>query len=177
MVRLRKTKLEKQVAKPHPAGLRPAGWTEGSALSRLARTLTRHDVLWADALKRELYQTGPLSRLTAGLKGQRRQWWVQEKRRKWDGGQWGGTALDAAVGIELDRRNPWHRLRLLIAPQVQDEQLAAKLIRFGLRQLADAPPLPVEIEHPREDRVTQAALTEAGFEQVYSLMHMRLDLE
>ena len=177
MVRLHKTEIEKQAGVLRPAGLRPAGWSEGSALSRLARTLTRHDVLWADVLKRELYQTGPLSHLTARLKGQRRQWWVQEKRRSGGSIQWEGSGLEAAVGIEVDRRNPWHRLRLLIAPQAQDEQLAAKLIGFGLRQLADAPPLPVEIEHPRDDKATQAALVEAGFDQVYSLMHMRLDLE
>lgn len=177
MVRLRKTKIEKQGGALQPTGLRPARWSEGSALSRLARTVTPHDVLWADVLTRELYETGPLSKLAARLRGRRRQWWVLEKRRSGDGIGWAGAGLKAAVGIEVDRRNPWHRLRLLIAPQAQDELLAAKLIGFGLRQLAEAPPLPVEIEHPEGDKATQAALDKTGFERVYSLVHMRLDLD
>ena len=177
MVRLRKAKIEKQGRALQPTGLRPARWSEGNALSRLARTVTPHDVLWADVLTRELYETGPMSKLVAHLRGRRRQWWVQEKRRGRDGIGWSGAGLKAAVGIEVDRRNPWHRLRLLIAPQAQDELLAAKLIGFGLRQLAEVPPLPVEIEHPEGDKATQTALAKAGFERVYSLMHMRLDLD
>jgi hypothetical protein len=177
MMRLRKKRIEKQGGALQPTGLRPVRWSEGSALSRLARTVTPHDVLWADVLTRELYETGPLSKLAARLRGRRRQWWVQERQRSGDGMEWAGSGLRAAVGIEVDRRNPWHRLRLLIAPQAQDELLATKLIRFGLDQLADVPPLPVEIEHPERDRATQTALAKAGFERVYGLMHMRLDLD
>jgi hypothetical protein len=158
MVRLRKAKIEKQGRALQPTGLRPARWSEGNALSRLARTVTPHDVLWADVLTRELYETGPMSKLVAHLRGRRHQWWVQEKRQGRDGIGWSGAGLKAAVGIEVDRRNPWHRLRLLIAPQAQDELLAAKLIGFGLRQLAEVPPLPVEIEHPEGDKATQTAL-------------------
>jgi hypothetical protein len=82
----------------------------------------------------------------------------------------------AAVGIEIDPRTPWHRLRLLTSPKVQDKQLASDLIAFGLSQLADAVPLPVEIEQPASDNVVQSALTHAGFERIYALIHMRLDL-
>jgi ribosomal protein S18 acetylase RimI-like enzyme len=153
---------------PAPTGwLRPARWSDGSALCRLARTVTPHGMLWADAMDRNLYQTGPLSRLTGRLQGYRRWWWVIEVP---------GYAFQAAVGVEVDARNPWHRLRLLVLPEAQDKGLASNLIAFGLAQLAAARPLPAEIEHPASDEATQSALTEVGFEPVYAMVHMRLDL-
>jgi len=150
------------------AGLRPAGWTEGNALYRLARTMMPHDVLWADLLRRSLYQTGPWNQFIDRLHRRCRQWWVQDMP---------GRTLEAAVGIEIESRNPWHRLRLLISPQAQSQALASNMMRFALHQLAYAAPLPVEIEHLVSDSATQSALTEAGFEPLYTLIHMRLDLE
>ena len=150
------------------AGLRPAGWTEGNALYRLARTMMPHDVLWADLLRRSLYQTGLWSQFIDRLHRRRRQWWLQNKP---------GHTPEAAVGIEIESRNPWHRLRLLISPQAQSQALASSLLRFALHQLAHAAPLPVEIEHLVSDSATQSALTEADFEPLYTLIHMRLGLE
>jgi hypothetical protein len=124
-------------------------------------------MLWADAMDRSLYQTGPLSRLTGRLQGYRRWWWVIGVP---------GYAFKAAVGVEVDARNPWHRLRLFISPEAQDERLASNLIAFGLAQLIGARPLPVEIEHPASDEATRSALTEAGFEPVYAMVHMRINL-
>jgi GNAT superfamily N-acetyltransferase len=150
--------------------LRQARWYHGSALTRLARMMTPHDMLWADNLNRDLYATGPLSHLANRLRGLHRSWWVHEKPNR------GPEGLQAAVGIEIDRQTPWHRLRLLVAPKAQDEVLAAKLVAFGLSQLVSAPPKPIEIEHPASDQMVQAALTDVGFTQVYALVHMRLDL-
>jgi hypothetical protein len=124
-------------------------------------------MLWADTLNRDVYQTGPLSRWSGWLKGCRRRWWVHAGT---------GRTFKAAVGVETNRRNPWQRLRLLILPEAQDEQLASDLIAFGLTQLAGARPLPVEVEHPAVDIATQSALAEAGFEPLYALVHMRLNL-
>jgi len=145
----------------------PAGWSDGSTLLRLARTLTPQDVLWADVMNRKLYQTDPWSRLMARLQGHRCQWWIQGMA---------GTAPKAAVGIKVDPQLPWRRLYLLIPPQAQNQQLAAELVAFGLAQLSDAPRAPIEIEYPLSDTATQAALAEAGFAQVFTLLHMRLEL-
>jgi ribosomal protein S18 acetylase RimI-like enzyme len=147
--------------------LRTARWSEGKALLRLARALTSSDMLWADTLNRDVYQTGPLSRWSGWLKRYRRRWWVHA------GTSW---TFKAAVGVETDQRNPWHRLRLLVLPEAQDEQLASDLITFGLAQLTGAPPLPVEVEHPAADKATQAALVGTGFDPLYALVHMRLNL-
>jgi len=168
-------RLRKSRANSHPTtvvahGLRQARWYDGSALSRLARMLTPHDMLWADNLNRDLYTTGPLSQLANRLHGLRRSWWVQEK----PGG--GSPDLRAAVGVDVDARTPWHRLRLMVRPEAQDEVLAKKLVAFGLNQLANAAPKPVEIEHPASDEATQAALAEVGFTPLYVLVHMRLEL-
>lgn len=152
---------------PPPVPLRPARWSDGNTLYRLARTLTSHDMLWADALNRDLYHTGLLSRLAGWLKRCRRRWWVHDKT---------GHTFKAAVGVETDFRNPWHRLRLLFLPEAQDKLLASDLIAFGLAQLSSANPLPVEIEHPASDKATQSALVEADFERLYALTHMRLHL-
>lgn len=85
--------------------------------------------------------------------------------------------MKAAVGVELDPRNPWHRLRLLMLPEAQDEELASRLIAFGLGQLAGTPARSVETEHPAADAAIQSALTKAGFEPVYALVHMRLNVQ
>lgn len=168
VTRLRKVGREGMAGPTFTEGLRPARWSEGSALFRLARALVSHNVLWADTMNRDLYQTGPLSRLAGRLRGYRRQWWVRDEP---------GHTLKAAVGIEVDARNPWHRLRLLILPEAQDEQLASQFIAWGLARLAAARPLPIEIEHLASDQATRAALTQAGFEPLFALIHMRLGLK
>jgi GNAT superfamily N-acetyltransferase len=168
--RLRRPSADVLPAAAVAHGLRPARWYHGSALTRLARMMTPHDILWADTLNRNLYATGPLSHLANHLHGLRRSWWVSEKPNG------GPEGLRAAVGIEIDRQTPWHRLRLLVTPKAQDEVLAEKLVTFGLSQLTGAPPKPIEIEHPASDQTVQAALTEAGFAQKYALVHLRLDL-
>jgi ribosomal protein S18 acetylase RimI-like enzyme len=155
-------------------GLRPARWSDGSSLARLARTLTPPDVLWHDSQNRALYQTGPLSRLVSRLKRIRRLWWVRDEARP--GGYRSRVDIRAAVGLERDLRLPWHRLRLLILPEVQHEELASQLIDFALARLTDLTPLPVEIEYPDSDTATQSALVKAGFERAYALNHMRLNL-
>lgn len=169
VIRLRRATLEEVPevgARVLP--LRPARWSDGGALFRLARTLTPYDMLWTDVMNRDLYRVGLPGRLAARLQGYRRRWWVDDTL---------GRRLKAAVGVEMNPRNPWHRLRLLILPQAQDEQLASDLVAFGLAQLADAHSLPVEIEHPASDKATQSALTRAGFESLFALIHMRLGLK
>jgi len=172
VVRLRKTALDKMVtwelSTLAARAMHRARWSEGTDLLRLARTLTPYDMLWTDALNRDLYQTGPWSRLVAHLQGGRRQWWVVDR-------QVGPS--QAAVGVEVDPRNAWHRLRLLILPEARDQGLAADLVAFGLTQLTDDSPLPIEIEHPASDETTQAALIGTGFEPIYALVHMRLNLK
>ena len=92
-------------------------------------------------------------------------------------GHLGGAALDVLDPIPESPQDPlWSTPRLLITPKARDQVLAAKLVAFGLSQLASLPSKPIEIEHPASDQVTQAALTEAGFTQAYALVHMRLDL-
>lgn len=176
VVRLRRAETS-DITDPSPVeGLQPARWYHGSALHSLARTLTPHDILWADALNRSLYRTGPLNHMVTRLKGRRHQWWVQLTPKGLQSvAPWAESRLRAAVGVAVDPRTPWHRLRLLISPKAQDEQLTSGLIIFGLSQLVDAPSLPVEIEHPASDSVTQCALAEAGFERIYALLHMRLN--
>jgi ribosomal protein S18 acetylase RimI-like enzyme len=147
--------------------LRPARWYDGEKLYRLARTLMTYDVLWSDALSRSSYRTGLWSRILARMQGRRRGWWVQDK---------GALGLQGGIGIEVDPRNPWHRLRLLTVREARDESLAKHLVDFGLRQLSGARELPVETEYPASDEAGQAALAEAGFVPLYSLVHMRLDL-
>jgi ribosomal protein S18 acetylase RimI-like enzyme len=179
VTRLQKPKAGDIVAPSVARALQPARWNEGSALISLARTLTPYDVLWADNLNRELYKTGPLAHIVDRLSRRRRRWWI------WDepgvvpktSAPWKTPKIGAAVGVEIDPRTPWHRLRLLIAPREPDGQLAPDLIVFGLRQLAHAALLPVEIEHPASDETTQSALAEAGFEQLYALVHMRRELQ
>jgi ribosomal protein S18 acetylase RimI-like enzyme len=176
VVRLRKVALDKAVtlegeAEERTAAtrvIRRARWSEGTDLLRLARTLTPYDMLWTDALNRDLYQTGPWSRLAAHLHGGRRQWWMADRP---------SGLPRAAVGVEVDPRNPWHRLRLLILPEAQDQGLATDLVVFGLAQLTNDNPLPVEIEHPASDEATQAALAGTGFESIHALVHMRLNLK
>jgi GNAT superfamily N-acetyltransferase len=148
--------------------LRPAGWLDGIALLQLARALTPHDVFWADTMNRDLYQTGPLSRLNGWLQGYSRRWWVLDEP---------GRAFQAAVGVEVDSRNACHRLRLLVLPEAQNEKLASDLITFGLAQLAGARPLPVEIEQPDSAQEVRSALLGAGFEPTFCLAHMRLDMK
>jgi ribosomal protein S18 acetylase RimI-like enzyme len=148
--------------------LRAAGWLDGIALLQLARALTPHDVFWADTLNRDLYRTGLLDHLVGRLQGYRRRWWVVNEPER---------AFRAAVGVEVDARNDWHRLRLLVLPEAQDEGLASDLIAFGLAQLAGARPLPVEIEQPESAQAVQAALAGAGFEPLYALVHMRLNFK
>jgi ribosomal protein S18 acetylase RimI-like enzyme len=164
---------------PAASALRPARWNEGSALISLARTLTPYDVLWVDSLNRELYRTGPLTRFVDRLSRRQRRWWIRDEPGvvPKTGAPWTKPKIGAAVGVEIDPRTPWHRLRLLIAPRAPDARLAADLIDFGLRQLVHAAPLPVEIEHPASDETTQSALAEADFERLYTLVHMRLDLQ
>ena len=147
--------------------VRPARWLDGIALLQLARTLTPHDVFWADTMNRDLYRTGALSRLLGWLQRCRRRWWVVDEP---------GRAFRAAVGVEVDARNAWHRLRLLVLPEAQEESLASDLIAFGLARLAGARPLPVEIEQPKAAEAIQSALVGADFEPIYALVHMRLDL-
>jgi len=180
VVRFRKPEVSSQDS--HPAQhMRPARWSDGGALLRLARTMTPHDVLWADNLNRELYRSDPLSRLAAWLTGHHRRWWVHDapsiSRRPQGGSNSARSGMKAAVGVEVDPRNPWHRLRLLMLPEAQDEELASSLITFGLGQLASTPPRPVETEHPGADAATQSALIKAGFEPVYALVHMRLNVQ
>jgi ribosomal protein S18 acetylase RimI-like enzyme len=166
VIRLRKIGIAEETERAPAGRLFPARWSDGKALFRLARSLMPYDMLWADTLNQGLYQTGLWSRVVARLQGRRCRWWVEDAPRQ---------ALKAAVGVEVDPRNPWHRLRLLVLREVQDEQLASSLIAFGLMQLADDRPLPVEIEHLASDKMTLSALREAGFEPIYALAHMRLD--
>ena len=170
----------------HQQAFRPARWSDGSALSRLARTLTPLDVFWVDGLNRALYKTGQLHRLMARLRGGRRRWWVldaydsesgEELIRTQASTRWAGHRFCAAVGVEEDPRLPWHRLRLLVLPEAQDEHLAERLVAFGMAQLANSLALPIEVEHPASDEATLAALTKTGFESVYALIHMRRNLE
>ena len=183
VVRLRRAKVGATVNSPPVEGLRPARWYDGGALYRLARTLTPHDILWADALKRDLYRTGRLNSWVSQMKGSYRRWWVQVKPGTFQsiGFQSIASAAEprpnAAVGVEVDPREPWHRLRLLISSKDQDEHLASGLTAFGLGQLTHAASLPVEIEHPASDGATQSALADAGFERIYALTHMRLDFK
>ena len=162
--------------------LRPARWSESGALRRLARTMTPHNVLWADSLDRDIYRTGPLNHLAARLTGYRSRWWVHDESLNSSGRSRGGIyrarpGLKAAVGVEVDPRNPWHRLRLLMLPEAQDEELASSLIAFGQSRLASATPRPVETEYPAADAAGQSALAKAGFEPVYALIHMRLNVQ
>jgi ribosomal protein S18 acetylase RimI-like enzyme len=171
IVRWRRASFSELRASSVLPSLRPAAWLDGGALARLAQTLVPHDVLWADLMNRRLYRTGPLDRWMNQLEGRWLEWWVQDDL---------GHALKAAVGVQIDRQLPWRRLRLLIPPQRQDEQLAAALIQYGLHRLAQTGQgrlLPVEIEHPASDQATRSALAESGFDPVYSLIHLRLDLE
>jgi ribosomal protein S18 acetylase RimI-like enzyme len=154
--------------------LRPAGWSDGRPLRRLAQALTSYDILWPDNLNRELYETGLFGRLSARLRGRQRQWWLQDRSPEDTGRR--NHGIFAAVGIERDRDLPWHRLRILIKPRAQSETLAVALAEFGLQQLSTLPLEPVEIEHPASDQDTQAALAKVGFHPVYSLVHMRLNL-
>lgn len=181
VTRLQKTAVGDSTTVGIPEGFRPARWSDGSALARLARTLTPHDVLWADVLSRDIYNTGPFSRLTSWLRRRRRRWWVQDARRETRKGRdlsapltRGG--LSAAIGVEVDAYLPWHRLRLLIPPTAQDEQLAAQLVSFGLGRLGEARQVPVVVEHPASDKTTQSALAQAGFTPEYALVHLRLNL-
>jgi GNAT superfamily N-acetyltransferase len=153
--------------------LRPARWSDGKALSRLARRLTPHDVLWPDSFNRDLYKTGALDRFATWIKGISRRWWIYDLQNKQRSH---GSQFSAAIGVEVDSRTALHRLRLVIPPETQNENLASKLISFGLAQLPESDPLPIEIEHPESDKATQSALTAAGFEPVYALIHMRLNL-
>jgi GNAT superfamily N-acetyltransferase len=169
--RLRLATLAEAKVEPDAAlarRLRPAGWLDGIALLQLARALTPHDVFWADTLNRDLYRTGLLDYLVGWLQGYRRRWWVVNEPDR---------AFRAAVGVEVDARNDWHRLRLLILPEAQDEELASDLIAFGLAQLAGARVLPVEIEQPQSAQAVQSALAGVGFEPIYALVHMRLNLK
>ncbi len=182
VIRLRKSDTLYENGPDRAEGLRPARWSEGSVVFGIARTLTPHYVLWADNLNRDYYKTGPLSRLGAHLKGRRRQWWVHDLsagESTFSNSRTPRTVstLMAAVGIEIDPRNSWHRLRLLIPPEAQDKQLAARLIAFGLAQLISARPLPVEVEYPASDAAVHSALAEAGFKPIYALVHMRLNFK
>jgi len=180
VVRLRRVAQSTPVEPPVVSGLRPARWSDGRALFRLARSSSSHDVLWPETLNRELYGTGLWSRLAAWASRRRREWWV------WETPTIAGTdgvktatvpGVRAAVGVETDARTPWQRLRLLGASPAGEPMLAAQLIAFGLAQLASSPPRPVETEHLRTDAATQAALEQAGFAPVYALVHMRLNLK
>jgi ribosomal protein S18 acetylase RimI-like enzyme len=175
VTRLRRPALYKANDTIPGGGLRPARWWDGSALYSLARSLTPYDVLWPDSLNRDLYRTGSLNRLIARLKGYDRRWWIWEKGTQ-SGPSWAGPRFRAGVGVELDSRAPWYRLRLVVSPKAQDEALARDLITFGLSQLADPSPRPVEVEYPASDTATQSALSEAGFKRAYAFIHMRLDL-
>jgi len=182
VVRLRKPEAGAH-KDPFPShSMRPARWSESEALRRLARTMTPHNVLWADSLNRDLYRTGPLNHLTARLTGHRSHWWVhdesQSRSRRPQGGFYRARpGLKAAVGVEVDPRSPYHRLRLLVLPEAQDEELASSLIAFGQNQLAGAAPRPVETEYPAADAAGQSALAKAGFEPLYALIHMRLNVQ
>jgi ribosomal protein S18 acetylase RimI-like enzyme len=177
VVRLRKADARETIEPVPVEGLRPANWTDGSALYSVARTLTPYDVLWADAMNRDLYKTGPLEPLVTRLNGRRRRWWVQAGTKDPQSiTHRAEPRVRSAVGVEVNPSTPWHRLRLLVSPKSQDHQLAAGLITFGLSQLADDPALPVEIEHPASGETVQSALAEVGFERKYALIHMRLNL-
>jgi ribosomal protein S18 acetylase RimI-like enzyme len=170
-----------EVSSP-PENLEAARWSDGGALSALVRSQISQDVLWPDALNRDVYQTGPWQRVTNRLQGRRRRWWVQRENAGRPGHSASNSTrlrsgISAAVGIELDRRTPWHRLRLVLSPEAQDEEQASGLIAFGLGQLKDAASLPVEIEHIDSDAATGAALMESGFQTIYALVHMRLSLK
>ena len=186
VTRLRKSTINEMTPAPLHQAFRPARWSDGSALSRLTRTLTPRDVLWVDSLNRDLYKTGPLSRLMARLRGCRRRWWVLDASdcESYDrlkhtraSGDWVGYRFCAAVGVEQDPRTPWHRLRVLVLPEAQDERLAERLVAFGLAQMDNSLALPVEVEHPASDEATLSALAKAGFEPLYALIHMRLNLK
>ncbi len=168
VTRLRRAGPEALPVPAFGARVRPAGWLDGIALLQLARALTPHDVFWADTMNRDLYRTGPLNRLTGWLQGYSRRWWVLDEP---------GRAFQAAVGVEVNSRNAWHRLRLLMLPEAQNEKLASDLITFGLAQLSGVRSLPVEIEQPDSAQEVQSALLEADFEPIFSLAHMRLDLK
>lgn len=169
VARLRRAGVGNAPAPSHSGRrLRRVGWLDGFALLQLARALTPHDVLWPDAMNRDLYQTGPWSRLVGWLQGYSRRWWILDEP---------GRSFRAAVGVEVNSRNAWHRLRLLVSPEAQSEELASELVAFGLAQLAGAGSLPVEIEQPDSAQEVQSALLGAGFEPTFSLAHMRLDIK
>ena len=73
VVRRRKARASNRADALFVEGLRPARWFDGTALYSLARSLTPHDILWADALSHGPYRTGPLDGLGARLRGRRRQ--------------------------------------------------------------------------------------------------------
>jgi ribosomal protein S18 acetylase RimI-like enzyme len=178
VVRLRRAEVGATANSPPVEWLRPARWYDGGALGNMARTLTPHDMLWADVLNRDLYRTGRLNYWVSQMKGSYRRWWVQVKPRTFQSvASAAEPRPNAAVGVEVDPRKPWHRLRLLISSKDQDEPLASDLTAFGLGQLTNAASLPVEIEHPASDGATQSALADAGFERIYALTHMRLDFK
>ena len=183
--RFRKSAVNEMTPFVHHQAFRPARWSDGNALSRLARTLTPRDVLWVDSLNRDLYKIRLLDRLMARMRGGRRRWWVLDAVdcesdegmiRPRASTPWAGHRFCAAVGVEEDPRIPWHRLRLLVLPEAQAEPLAERLIAFGLAQLVNSLALPIEVEHPASDEATLAALAKAGFESVFALIHMRRNL-
>jgi ribosomal protein S18 acetylase RimI-like enzyme len=163
------------------AELRPARWSEGNTLARMARRSTPHDVFWTDALNQDIYRTGPLDRLANRLKGMWRQWWVLDEsmdpaHERGRSGNAASAGLRAAVGIERDLRIDWSRLRLLIPPESRQEDLADVLISFGLRQLERYADLSTVVDHPASDQATQAALARSGFDMKFALVHMRLNV-
>jgi ribosomal protein S18 acetylase RimI-like enzyme len=168
VLRLRLDLLEAELQEPHIPDLRRARWSDGDALARMSRQAMPRDMVWSDALNRDLYRTGLLGALAARLKGIRRRWWVVGRDSVTAG-------LRAAVGVETDAEIPWHRLRLLMKESARDQHLVSALIHFGLWRMSKLSPLPIVTEYPTSDEMAQQALLDAGFQAEHSLVHMRLD--
>jgi ribosomal protein S18 acetylase RimI-like enzyme len=116
-------------------------------------------------LRRRDYRPGWERTLNCWLDGRHEVWWVVEEE----------GVLHGAVRALRERRPRPDRLEVLLSPG-HSERLASVLVQRGVSSLRDAPRKMVEIVLPSPTEPLIEALEATGFQRMYVLVQMRLDL-
>jgi ribosomal protein S18 acetylase RimI-like enzyme len=148
----------------HPA-LRRGRSSDGSSLVDLVRATVPQHVRLLLELRLQDYEPNWERALDHFLEGRRETWWVVE-----DGG-----SICAAARVLRERRRYPDRLEMLVSPECAG-LFERALLRRAIATLQGAPQKAVEILLANATESVVTALRAAGFEELRTLVQMRLDL-
>lgn len=137
---------------------------EGQAAYELDILALPPNLNWPEPIPKDTYQSGFWKRFSNFINARSHESWITTN----------GRYLTGSVSIWSEWGRA-HQLTLRVHPQWKGE-LERPLLAQMLRQLPYIPRRNVRIDHPHDDELTTALLTEANFKPKRTLTHMHTNL-